>query len=635
MIFQGEHMHVSRSRLSARAAATAAAVVTTVLGLGAASPAQAADTTTCAASAPVLAVDAAGRLLQYPFRNAATSTARFGSPSVIGSGWQTFGKVIAGGSGWLYGLKPDGLYVYHRTADGRWDVQRRKFGFLGEYAVASRSNRIVADQRGTIFALTDAGAVQAYRFDAAHEGLVAVRDLVLQADSRRSALIGAGDGVLYVRRTDGILDRVRYEATSDRIISSTARVGGGWNTFTRLFSPGGDVILAMKANGELFHYRFREDTRTWVFMGHKVGTGWQSLRQVTATTDSCRTASFVPAVPTLATAATDRPGATTAPRSRDVDAVAPDGSQGLVWGRYDAVSGGMQQQPFLFPTVYGSPSVTRLADDRMSVLATGPDGMMHGALQLAGKFGLTPPTDEGGRMATSPASGVIGAMTYHFAVDAQGNLWVKRQLRSTGEFLPWLQVGVTGLAAQDVMVQADNTGGLQLGVVTSTGQLRLGTFNGTGTTGWTTVAEGAAGPPDLIVYPGDNDGVIAYRGTDSLVHVRLLPLRAGGRSGAWQTLSATEGDPAVAITSSGRSIVVARSSSGTLVGAKETEVFSGTWGAWTAAVGTPFGSSPSDPVTLDGFTWGSGRESWVPVQSVLSQNGAHRQLSIPTTPYFP
>ena len=164
---------------------TTAAVVTTVLGLGAASPAQAADTTTCAASAPVLAVDAARSAPPVPVpQRRASSTAKFGSPSVIGTGWQTFGKIIAGGSGWLYGLKSDGLYVYHRTAAGR--VGRAEPASSASSASMPQPpapHRIVADQRGTIFALTDAGAVQAYRFDAAHEGLVAVRDLVLQADS--------------------------------------------------------------------------------------------------------------------------------------------------------------------------------------------------------------------------------------------------------------------------------------------------------------------------------------------------------------------------------------------------------------------------------------------------------------------
>lgn len=631
-------MNVARTRLSARlaATATATAIVTTGLALGVVSPAQAADTTTCAVSSPVLAVDTAGRLYQYPFLNAATPTAKFGTPTVIGGGWQAFGKVIAGGSGWVYALKADGLYVYHRTAAGTWDVQARKFGFLGAYAAASRANRIAADQRGTIFTLTDAGAVQAYRFDDAHEGLVAVQDLVLEADSSRAALVGAGDGVLYLRHTDGVLDRVRYEATSDRIISTMSRVGSGWNTFSRLFSPGGDVLFAMKANGDLFHYRFREDTRTWVISGHKVGAGWQVMRQATATTDSCRGASFVPQVATPATNATDRPGIATGAQSSDVDAVAADGTQGLVWGRYDGVSGGLQQSPFLFPTVYGSPSVTRLTDDRMSVLTTGPEGMMHGGLQKPDVFGLNPATDEGGRMATSPSSGTIGTVAFHFAVDPQGNLWVKRQLRSTGEFLPWRQVGVTGLAAVDVMVTDDNAGGLALGVVTPSGQLRLGSFDGTGTSGWTTVAEGASGTPDLEVYPGGNDGVIAYRGTDEQVHARILPLRTGGRSSEWQTLSgATEGDPGVAVTGSGHSIVVVRGSSGLLVGAKETEVLAGGWGAYAAQIGTPSGTAGSDPVTTAGFTYGSGRESWVPVQSVLSQNGSHRQIAIPTSPYFP
>jgi hypothetical protein len=627
-------MNAARTRLSALLTTTAAAV----LGLGVAPSAQAADTAMCAATAPVLAVDAAGRLYQYPFANAATPTAKFGSRTAIGSGWQVFGKVIAGGSGWVYALKTDGLYAYHRTPAGKWDVQGRRFGFLGEYAAPSRTNRIVADQRGTIFALTDAGAVQAYRFDTNHTGLVSVRDLVLEADSSRSALVGAGDGVLYLRHQDGTLDRVRYEATSDRIISTVSRVGSGWNTFTRLTSPGGDVVLGMKSNGDLYHYRYREDTRTWVIGGHKVGSGWQSMRQVSATTDSCRTASFVPAAVAPASSGTDRPGSAAVSQSSAVDVVAPDGTQGIVWGRYDGVSGGMQQAPLLFPTVVGTPSVVRLSDGRMSVLATGPGGTMHGALQVPQRFGLNPPTDEGGRMATSPASAMLGSVAFHFAVDPQGALWVKRQLLTSGEFLPWRPVGVTGRAAKTVMVEKINdASGLAVGVITPSGQLRLGTYDGTRFTSWTTVAEGAAGTPDLVVYPGGNDGVLTYRGADGFVHIRMYPLRAGGRSGQWQTLSGqTAGNPAVSFGSHpGRSVIVTRSSSGTLVAATETEELSGSWGPWVAQSAAPVGSAGSDPATVDGYAWANAGEPWLVVQSVLAQNGAHRQLVVPTPPYFP
>ena len=617
----------------------AAFVATTVagaLGLGLAPVARAADSTTCVVSAPVFAVDAGGTLFRYPFRDAATATAKFGARTAIGSGWQVYGKVIAGGSGWVYALKSDGLYVYHRTPAGTWDVQRRHFGFLGEYAAGSRSARIVADQRGTIYTLTDAGAVQAYRFDAGHTGLVAVRDLVLEADPTRNALVGAGDGVLYVRHTDGVLDRVRYEATSDRIISTVSRVGAGWNIFTRLLSPGGDVLLAQATNGDLFQYRYREDTRTWVITKRKVGAGWQVMRQATATSDSCWGDSFVPEDVTPASSATDRPGSAAVSQSSAVDVVAPDGTQGIVWGRYDGVTGGLQQAPLSFPTTVGSPSVTRLSDGRMSVLTTGPDGLMHGALQVPARFGLQPATDEGGLMATSPASGTIGSTSFHFAVDPKGALWVKRQLRSTGEFLPWRPVGVTGLAAKTVMVTSVGAGPLTLGVVTAGGQVQLGSFDGTRATGWTTVASGAAGTPSLVIYPGGNDGLIAFRGTDDAVHARILPLKAGGRSTAWQVLAgSTVGDPVVALTKSSRSIVVARSTGGVLVGAEETEALSGTWGDWTGQLGTPTGSAGSDPAAASGFSFGNAREPYVPVQSVLAQNGSHRQLSIPTSPYFP
>lgn len=619
---------MTRARAATIALALAAAFTAT-------SAAAAADTVTCASTAPVLAVDTAGTLFQYPLRNAATGSAAFGTRSAIGSGWQVYGRVLAGPSGWVYALRSDGLYVYHRTTAGTWDVQRRKFGFLGEFAAASRAQRIAADERGTIFVLDDAGALRSYRFNADHTGLVALKDLVLQADPSRAALVGAGDGVLFVRRTNGALDRVRYETTSDRILSERRSVGAGWNIFTKLTSPGGDVLLAVTSGGDLRQYRYREDTASWVVSGRRIGMGWQNMRQVTAGSNACRdTTSFVPATVTPRTAPTDRPGLTSVNTSPTVDVMIPESGSGLRWGRFDGESGGLGQVTADFPGAAGTPSVTRLTDGRASVLATGPGGTMHAALQRPSTFSLLPSTDEGGRMVTSPSSGSIGTTAYHFAVDAQGRLWVKRQLLDTGEFLPWLYTGIDGLAPVQVMVARAGGAQLVVGVVTGGGDLRLGRFEGSTLHGWTTEATGVGTTPSLVAYPGGLDGVLAYRGTDGVARIRTLPLTADGRSGPWRELPAgTVGAPSVAITKSGRVMVVSRGSSSAVMGALETDAFSGQWGSWTAAHGVD-PQSPTDPAVSDLFRYAGDLESWVPVSGGTSQNGQSHVLWAPSSPYF-
>lgn len=259
---------------------------------------------------------------------------------------------------------------------------------------------------------------------------------------------------------------------------------------------------------------------------------------------------------------------------------------------------------------------------------------MHGAIQRPGTFSLLASTDEGGRMVTSPSSGAIGTTAYHFAVDGRGRLWMKPQLLGTGEFLPWRDTGIGGLAPVDVMVAGAGGGRLLVGTVTSGGDLRLGRFEGSALHGWTTEATAVAATPSLAVYPGQQDGVMAYRSTDGVVRVRTLPLTADGRSEPWQELPpGTDGTPSVAFTKSGRVVVVARGSFSALMGALETDVLSGRWGAWTASPG-PGPQAPTDPAVSDVFTYSGDQQSWVPVSGGTSQNGQSRVLWAPPSPYF-
>lgn len=573
-------------------------------------------------------MDTAGALWSYALRSPASSTASFAGRTKIGAGWTTYGTVLAGPSGWVYALRSDGLYLYHRTSAGVWDVQRRHFGFLGDWAKASRAGRITVDQRGTIFVLTDAGAVEAYRFDATHEGLVRVGDLILEADPTRNLIVAAGDGVLFLRRSNGDLDRVRYEATSDRILSVSRRVGSGWGVFTRITSAGGDVLLGTRTDGRLVHYRFREDTRSWVVSGHQVGSGWQSMRQVSARTDACRlTTSFVPAATTPLTLRTDRPGVVTVNTSHDIDAVTPDPGTGLTWARFDAVSGGVQQDHLLFEAsnLVGTPSLTRLQDDRLSVLTTTTSSTMYGAVQKPGVFGLEPATDEGGRMATSPTSASMGTSAYHFAVDPEGRLWSKRQLLTTGDFLPWRQTGVSGLRA--VSVSAWEVGGttIRLAVVTADGSLRLGSFDGTSTSGWRTLVTGVTGRPDVLPYPGWDTVVVAHRLDDQRVRISLVALTANGRSAPPVILNPIGGDPVLGFDGSGKSFVQARGQSEDVLTSTETQPWAADWAPWQAY--TTVTQEGSDVEAVTGYTYNQAiSDGTVTVRAGQSQTGRHREL---------
>ena len=573
-------------------------------------------------------MDGAGVLWSYALRSAASTTAAFTGRTRIGSGWDTYDVVRAGEAGWVYALRADGLYLYHRTSAGVWDVQRRHFGYLGAWGQASRAGRITIDQRGNVFVLTDAGAVEGYRFDARHEALVRVRDLVLEADPTRNLVVAAGDGVLYLRRTNGDLDRVRYEATSDRILSVQSRVGSGWGIFSRITSAGGDVLLATRPDGRLVHYRFREDTRTWVVSGHQVGSGWHTMRQVSARTDSCRlTTSFVPAVTTPLTLRTDRPGVVTVNTSRDIDAVTPDPGTGLTWARFDAVSGGVQQDHLLFEASnpLGTPSLTRLRDDRLSVLITTASSTMYGALQRPGVFGLEPATDEGGRMATAPTSASLKGNAYHFAVDPEGRLWAKKQLLASGQFLPWRQVGVSGLRPVSVWAQSMDDSAIRLGVVTADGRLRLGSFGGISANGWMTLATGVEGRPDVLPYPGWDTAVVSHRLADQRVRVASVALTANGRSAPPVTLNPVGGDPVLGFDGAGRSFVQARGQSEDVVTSTVSQPAAADWGPWQFYPTVTQEGSDIEDETNYTFNQSVG-DGTVTVRAGESQTGRHREL---------
>jgi hypothetical protein len=624
-------MRTPRRLLSLAAVAVTIAGTALVAGPGAA---VAADTVSCASSAQVLGVDSAGGLYAYPLRSPATSSASITSKTRIGSGWSMYGKVLAGGSGWVYGLKADGLYLYHRTSAGTWDVQRRHFGFLGQYAVSSRSNRITVDQRGTIYVLTDAGAVTAYRFDATRESLVAVGDVVLEADSTRNLIVASGDGVLYLRHTNGTLDRVRYEATSDRIITGPTRVGSGWGGFNRLSAVGGDVLLATTPGGELATYRYREDTRTWPVQRHKVGAGWQTIRQLGGQTDACRlTVSYVPPVAAPPAGTSHAPGVNATQGSTMVDAVTPDAPNGgLVWARIDASTGGKQEDDLLFSgQPVGTPSVSRLTDDRMSVLAPTRSGTMYGAVQVPGRFGLKPATDEGGRMSTSPVSATIGTTTYHFAIDSNGKLWVKPQLRTTGQFLPWQQTGVSGLLPLSVWAQP-REGAIALAVVTTDGELRLGSFEGNWAIGWLTLSRGVFSQPAIFAYPGWDKVSIAFRGEDQRLHARLLTLSDATATGERVFGEAGGGYPTIGVRGDGRSFVLTKDESGDPVGAFDSAPFKADWSTMQSWGGTATVSQGSNPVAVTGYSWGAGSTSTMELQAATSQNGSHRTIVQLTRP---
>jgi hypothetical protein len=601
-------------------------------GLLGSAPATAADTISCSSSAPVLAVGSNGDLYSYPFLRASGATAAFGTRSVIGRGWQAYSKVIAGPSGWVYALKSDGLWLYHRSGT-TWDVQRRHFTVLGAYAAASRTNRITADERGTIFVLDDAGAVRAYRFNADHSGFSASGDLVLPAVSSRNLLVATGDGVLVTRRSDGSLWRTRYEATSDRIIGTERRVGSGWGVFSGgIVSVGGDVLLGITGSGALKHYRYREDTGTWPVVAHTVGAGWGTMRTVSAQTNACRlTTSYIPPAVSVSSDDTAQPVASiVGDSSGTVDTVSTGTLGTLLWARYLRVGGGSQVAQLPSDGGVGTPAAAHLNDGRLVTLVTSTSGRMRGATQQTKAFGFGPSTDEGGLMASSPVAAQLGTRITYFAVDAAGALWAKTQDRATGELLPWRAMDVTGLAAVTPTVAGLVGDRLLVGFLASDGTVRLAWFDGTSLSGWTSGGgSGLSGRPAVALYPGSADAVVAARGAGGGLVARRVALAPSGASTEWAAIpgsDTTSGAPAIAITGKGTFAVLARpTTGGGIVASDETDVRSAAWKSPVWLATSPQGTPQTDPIVATGYSWSVGN-SWFAISAGLTPGGHVRTM---------
>jgi hypothetical protein len=176
----------------------------------------------------------------------------------VGTGWNSFTKVISGGDGILYGLKADGTLNWYRHVD---------------YATGGKT------WEGPKVVGTGWGGMR--------------------------HIFSMGHGIIYGVQQDGTLlwyNHTGY-ATGQRTWTGPQKVGSEWTIFSRIIPAGGGVILGIKPDGALHWYRhenyavgvsrigggtipgsnFKATTLQpiWTY-GGKVGDGWSGFQQVLA-----------------------------------------------------------------------------------------------------------------------------------------------------------------------------------------------------------------------------------------------------------------------------------------------------------------------------------------------------------------
>lgn len=304
----------TRARLLAGSIATA--VLVTTVQVATTTSTAAAAPVTCATSAKVFDGRADGSLWYYEHLAPATGAVSWSGGREIGFGFD--GTTIAGRDGTVYYINVAGELRWYRYNGSSWLPGSGKLigtGFTQQY---THPGLATVDSAGRLFMLQKEfeeprrGTARMFRYDEATGQWDDPAGTVVQVGWQDYDLVaGAGDNVVYTRDYMGNLYRHRYDPASQRWTDRRRLVGTGWENFTDIFSPGGDVLYAQR-DGLLWWYRFDAETGLWANGGggRQIGTGWATRRDLSASVNSCTTATTAVAAANPLPATADDPIAT-------------------------------------------------------------------------------------------------------------------------------------------------------------------------------------------------------------------------------------------------------------------------------------------------------------------------------------
>ncbi|MFB6425607.1 tachylectin-related carbohydrate-binding protein [Streptomyces microflavus] len=573
-------------------ALTAAATVVPLL-VGLPGTAHAAETATCTPSGPMYAVDSAGKLLRTDMPTP-LSGGTLATPSSIDTGWNGYGRVLAGQGARFYGIKSDGLYLSRRTS-GTWDIHHKKispdFGWL---AGAAARDQITVDRGDRIWVLNNEGQLRAHKYDLATEKWTGDSGKIIdQGWQRYDLIVGADAGVVYGRSaTDGKLYRSRYDFTSQRwlerhVVESLA----DWRQYTKgITSIGGDTLVGITASGAAHYYRFDENIRDFpVYKKTVAASGWQNYTNVSGAPDACRlTANPTPPSPA---APLESYSSTSAVQSAtgSLEFAYTDNIGRLVHGRMTDPSdfNGVQWTTVSGNEAFtGRPTLAEHSDGRVVITAQNTSGSIWQRTQTA-KAGAdwNNWVDLAGAMAHRPVTAKTpGGLLVQFAVAADGSPWYRIQQRPNVDFMGWMRLSGSGLAGTLQAVTVRD--GVQLFATTTGGTLSTARFTESGTlTAWSGLgAQNVSGAPSVVVYPGYRIRVFANDGQGHVI--TAAQTTENGAFGTWDTIGglSADGAPSAVISPlTGLTEITARGADGFVHNTGETVQGSGSWRAWQQA----------------------------------------------------
>ncbi|MFU8851228.1 tachylectin-related carbohydrate-binding protein [Micromonospora sp. SL1-18] len=612
---------LSRNGVQRRAVLGVGAVLTIVAsGLAlpfSETPAQAADSFSCTGPASFFNNTTTGQLARRNLNNPLTTSYSWGSATDIGkSGW-TFGRLLGGPDGRVYGINSTGMNRYRWTGTA-WELVDGKSNWLisssfTTYATSAYRDKITVDEDGDFYLIDGKGVLRWYRFDEATRKWVIYAKTLDTGWDKYNLVVATSPGVLYARlAADGTLHRYRFDKATERWLIRDKLVGGSsWAGFTKgLFSAGGDSLFGIQTNGDLYQYRYREDNNTWPVATQKIGTGW-TFPNAFATTNTCHqgglTSPVKPSTPTQQNS----------PLSVMQAPPAPGATLGTVEYSYvdniGRVVHGRQTDPDNFSSVQwnpvenieaytGKPALVADSQQRVNLFAHQISSDVRSLTQSApGSTTWNAWTGLAGGMQSEPAAAQLsdGRLAV-FALDSDGALWVRPQDGNAGDLLPWTKLGGSGLTGNPV-VQAGTNGSATIFAIDSSGAVLTATYqNRALTTGFTALnGTGFTGTPAVVVMPGHRAMVFA-RHTDGTIK-KLYQNSDGTWPGTWSTVGTgaitPAGTPSVILDPNlGRILVVTRTADNAIYHSWETGQGTGVWGDWNI-VGAA-GTFPVDPTAF-------------------------------------
>jgi hypothetical protein len=198
-------------------------------------PAAIANVTPNVAGASFYAVTTDGALMWYRHDGFVNGEPRWKGPVKVGSGWQSFTKIVPAGDGVLYGIGADGSLRWYRQND------------VADPAT-SLATRVGGGTRTSVSA-----AVQTVSAPSHWTG----PNVVGSNWGHFVHVFSTGEGVIYAVDPQGKLWWYKHRGylTGTQDWEGPKQVGTGWAGFKKVFSPSEGYIYALTQGGEMLWYQ--------------------------------------------------------------------------------------------------------------------------------------------------------------------------------------------------------------------------------------------------------------------------------------------------------------------------------------------------------------------------------------------